>query len=199
MDALNTQDVSYTRRLVRLESIWWKRLLDVQAPYRWHVRQLGLGFVLDIGCGVGRHLGHLGGNGVGIDHNPHSIATARERGLRAYLPEEFVASEFNQPARFDSLLLSHVAEHLLPAATEELLRQYLPLIKAGGRIVLICPQECGYRSDPTHVQFMDFIQLTALVRRLGLVPVKAYSFPLPRIVGRIFRHNEFVIVAQKPI
>jgi hypothetical protein len=41
----------------------------------------------DVGCGLGRNLGHLDGNGVGVDHNAESVAIAQSRGLRAFRNE----------------------------------------------------------------------------------------------------------------
>ena len=38
----------------RLETL--RRMLPTQAPYRWNLRRLRLGRVLDVGCGVGRNL-----------------------------------------------------------------------------------------------------------------------------------------------
>ena len=54
---------AYADRLQTLEQARWKQLLDVQAPYRWNIRRLGLGRTLDVGCGLGRNLAHLGGAG----------------------------------------------------------------------------------------------------------------------------------------
>jgi hypothetical protein len=79
-----------------------------------------------------------------------------------------------------------------------LLATYLPLVRAQGRVVLITPQEVGFRSDPTHVEFFDFAALSRLATSLGLAIEKQYSFPFPRFVGRMFRHNEFVLLARKP-
>ena len=107
-----TSGADYTARLSSLGGQWWKRALDVQAPYRWNLRRLELDFTLDIGCGLGRNLRHLEGQGVGIDHNRTSIDHARAAGLEAYLPEEFELTEFNRPGSFDSILLAHVVEHL---------------------------------------------------------------------------------------
>src|SRR4029078_13312599 len=89
-----TREASYTDRLTRLESVWWKRLLDVQRPYRWNLQRLQLGFTLDLGGGLGRTLVTLEGNGVGVDHNEASVAVATGRGLVAFTPEAFGASEY---------------------------------------------------------------------------------------------------------
>ena len=37
-----------------------------------------------------------------------------------------------------------------------------------------------------------------LLAEHGLRPERSYSFPFPPFVGRIFAHNEFVVVARKP-
>jgi hypothetical protein len=64
--------------------------------------------------------------------------------------------------------------------------------------VLITPQEAGFASDATHVAFHDFAALAGLEAALGLRSERAYSFPFPRPVGRVFRYNEFVSVARRP-
>jgi hypothetical protein len=76
-----------------------------------------------------------------------------------------------------------------------LIRTYLSYVKPAGRVCLITPQESGYRSDPTHVRFVDFDGLAEMADVVGLRTTRHYSFPLPRSMGRMFRHNEFVQVA----
>lgn len=195
---LTTDDSRYTERLLRSDSLWWKRWLDVQAPYRWNLRRLEPGFTLDIGCGIGRNLAHLRGHGVGVDHNEASIALARKRGLLAFTPDQFQTTEYHRPGRFDSLLLAHVLEHMREQAAVELVRGYAPLLKPGGKLILVTPQEAGYRSDPTHVEFVDLAALERVIRAVGFQPVRGYSFPFPRPVGRLFTYNEFVAVGLKP-
>lgn len=186
---------AYSQRLTRLESVWWKRWLNVQAPYQWNLRRLRLGRTLDVGCGLGRNLVSL--DGVGIDHNPESVGIARSRGLRAFTPEQFERSAFARPGAFDSLLLSHVMEHLGETEGDRLLSQYLPYLRPGGRVAFITPQELGYRSDSTHVRFVGFEELCQSSQRFGLTVERSYSFPFPRFAGRVFKYNEFVLIARR--
>ena len=186
----------YAERLKTLEQARWKRWLDVQAPYRWNVRRLDLGRTLDVGCGLGRNLAHLGGAGVGVDHNEASVAVARERGLEAYTPEEFLAGPHAREGVFDSLLAAHVVEHMSEDEAVGLLRAYLPFVRKDGKVVLITPQERGYATDATHIRFCGFPEVAALCETLGLTVAQQYSFPFPRAAGRVFAYNEFVTVAR---
>jgi len=140
---------------------------------------------------------HLDGNGVGIDHNKTSLEHVRSLGLAAFTPEEFERSEFFKPERFDSLLLSHVAEHMTQEEAIGLLRPYIPLLKKGGKLVMIAPQEAGFKKDASHREFMDFEKLRTVAGTLGLSPLKEYSFPFPRFLGRFFYFNEFISVSIK--
>lgn len=199
MSITDTASSSYTKRLYRLEHAWWKKLLNVQLPYKLHLKALKLGQVLEIGCGIGRNLDHLAGYAVGVDHNPDSVAIARNRGFEAFIPEEFFNSNFAKPNSFDSILLAHVAEHMTPKECENLLSSYLDLLKPAGRIIFITPQERGYNSDSTHVTFANFIVLKSIAQNLNLKIESIYSFPFPRILGNLFKYNEFVLIAKKPI
>jgi SAM-dependent methyltransferase len=193
----DTRDTAYAERLEGFDR-GWRHLLDVQRPYRWNIRRLRLGFVLDLGCGVGRNLLHLGGNGVGVDHSAPSVDRARARGLQAFTPKDFRASPFAQPHRFDSLLVAHVVEHMTFDQAEVLASDYLRFVRPGGRVVFIVPQPAGFRCDATHVFFFGEPELRRLADRLGLAPLRCYSFPFPRVVGRVFPHNETIMVAALP-
>lgn len=175
----------YAERLEDLSGRTWKRF--VPDPYRWNIRRTGLGRVLDVGCGIGRCLAFNDGNGVGIDHNPTSVAACRRRGLEAYTPEEFDAIALGP---FDSMLLSHVLEHTTPDEGRGLLERYLPHVRPGGLVMLITPQAAGQRSDPTHVRPLGRGDLRAELEGLGAREVRTRSFPFPAVVGRVFRHNE---------
>ena len=197
-DEPSTAGRDYAERLLRLDRSRWRRLLNVQAPYRWNIRRLGLGRTLDVGCGLGRNLAHLGGRGVGVDHNADSIRVARTRGLTAYVVEDFSTSSDAQPESYDSLLLAHVVEHLSLDEARSLLESYLPYLRPNGQVCFITPQERGYRMDATHVRFVDFEGLAQLSVLVGLAPDRFYSFPFPRPAGKVFPYNEFVFLARKP-
>lgn len=198
MDNLqDTQDVAYTNRLITKEAAWWKQLLDVQRPYRKNLESLDLGFVLEVGCGIGRNLKNLAGKGVGVDHNAESVATARERGFEAFTPDGFKGHYRQTSALFDSLLLAHVIEHMTPVEATSLIQEYLPFIKRGGKILFITPQESGYRSDASHVAFADFNVLKGIADACHLTTEKYYSFPFPRFVGKFFKYNEFIYLCRK--
>lgn len=197
MEAGDTRARDYTERLIKLQTARWKRLLDVQAPYRWNLRRLKPGFTLEIGCGIGRNLRHLSGNGVGLDHNPYSVEYARSQGLEAFTPQAFRDSKFNARGAFDTLLLSHVAEHMDEAQLVSTLAEHVDLLNSGGRLIIITPQEVGYRSDPSHVVFMDFERIRAAVGKVGFAPFMEFSFPFPRPFGHLFIYNEFVSVSRK--
>ncbi|MFH8975885.1 class I SAM-dependent methyltransferase [Streptomyces sp. NPDC017890] len=191
-----TESSDYTQRLTRLEKSGIKRLLPTQAPYRWNLRRLGLGRVLDVGCGIGRNLLNCEPGSVGVDHNAHSVATCRERGLTAYTPDELAEAPDCGTGSFDSLLCAHVLEHLDEELGMTILDQYLPLVKPGGSVVLITPQEAGYKTDATHVRFVDFDQLRRTAEKAGVTVARTYSFPFPRSTGKVFPYNEFVLVGR---
>lgn len=193
-----TADRAYTDRLTSLERRGIRRFIDVQAPYRWNLRRFRLGRVLDVGCGLGRNLVALEPGSVGVDHNADSIRVARERGLTAYTSEEFFTGPAAVPGAFDTLLFAHVLEHLPDAQGLDLVREYLPFVKPGGRICLITPQPRGYRSDATHVTYIDLEGLRERATRLGARIERAGSFPLPRVFGEVFTYNEFVLLARVP-
>jgi 2-polyprenyl-3-methyl-5-hydroxy-6-metoxy-1,4-benzoquinol methylase len=194
MTRKDTTQSTYTKRLIGSEATSWKTRLNVQRPYYWNILRLKPGKTLDIGCGVGRILKKLPAGSVGVDHNKYSIDYVNSHGLTGFLPDDFLSSKKYKTKKFQSLLLSHVLEHMKVTDAVALLRTYLPYLDNGGKVIIICPQERGYASDSTHVTFMDQATIDDIFRQIGFRTVRAYSFPLPRPLGKVFTYNEFVSV-----
>jgi SAM-dependent methyltransferase len=194
-----TASTAYSERLSQLSGARWKRVLDVQAPYRWNLnRLLGSTRTLDVGCGIGRNLVNLPAGSVGVDHNEHSVRACRERGLTAMTSDEFLAEPPEVRGTFTGMLAAHLIEHLPADGATDVIGPYLPYLAPGATVVLICPQERGFASDATHTVFTDQSRLAQLCREMDLVVDKQFSFPLPRVTGRVFTYNEFVTVASVP-
>ena len=195
---MSTDTPDYAERLRRKQTVWWKRLLPVQAPYHWNLRRQDLGRTLDVGCGLGRNLGVLPAGSVGVDHNAEMVALARTMGHEAYTVGEFMKGPLARPGAFDGLLVAHVVEHMEREQALQLLRDYVPFVRPGGRVFLVCPQERGFASDPTHVWFAQASDLAELVGTLGLDLQRSFSFPFLRKAGKLFIYNEFCVTAQIP-
>lgn len=192
-----TEKEDYTKRLIDKQSVWWKTFLNVQLPYKWNIKRIRPGFTLDVGCGVGRNLLHLDKKGIGVDHNTSSVEICKQKGLQAFTVADFLNSEFSKEKSYDSILIAHVLEHMTVAEGKELIRFYLKYLKDDGKIITITPQEAGYKSDRTHVTFIDFKKVEEIFSDLDIYIEKSYSFPFPRFIGKIFKYNEFICIAKK--
>ena len=112
----------------------------------------------------------------------------------------FTVAEFlgqSQRPQFQGLLAAHLIEHLPAGEAAGVLAPYVPFLEPDAVVVLICPQERGFASDPTHTVFVDQPALAALAAELGLRTERQFSFPLPRRAGKLFTYNEFVTVARR--
>lgn len=193
----NTKSPDYARRLLQEQDALWKNILKVQAPYQWNLRRLKPGRTLEIGCGIGRNQSSLGPGSIGIDHNLLAVQICRQRGFEAYTPNEFINLDMAEEGRFDSLLLSHILEHMNYQDAIQCVAQYMHYLKQTSKIILITPQEMGFRRDASHVEFMPFDKLRLILSTHGFRVTEMYSFPFPRWFGKVFPYNEFVVVGMR--
>jgi SAM-dependent methyltransferase len=190
-----TNSLSYTQRLVRIQGGLLKKVLAPINPYKWHIRRVCRGKVLDVGCGIGRNLRYLANDqNIGVDHNPDSVQICRETGLNAFTPDEFFKNYGH--AKFQTLLLSHVIEHLTPEQARSMLEQYMPFMDDDSQIIIICPQQRGFASDETHVTYFEEKNIRLLLDQFELGQVSYRSFPLPKSAGNLFIYNEHVAVVH---
>lgn len=191
----DTKGVDYEERLSRLSNAQWKKIFDVQRPYRWNLSRLKLGKTLDVGCGIGRNLGNLSKESIGVDHNKYVVETAKKSGYNALTIDEFKKSKTIRKDTFDSMLLAHVLEHMSTKQGKEIIKEYLPYVKE--KVVIICPQKKGFTTDDTHVNFLTHNDIEKILESCGLTIQKSYSFPFHKKIGDIFAYNETVVVATK--
>jgi 2-polyprenyl-3-methyl-5-hydroxy-6-metoxy-1,4-benzoquinol methylase len=189
----DTSAASYSLRLQKFEKSW-KRILRVHYPYMKSIQKQKLGKSLDIGCGIGRVLTWLPEGSVGIDHNETSVNFCKAKGLTAFTVQEFHEAanrEEIEYGSFESLVMTHLLEHLEIDQQISIFEEYLPYLRPGGKILIVTPQEMGFASDPTHITFTDFTTTKKLLEVFGIKITSQQSFPLPRFFGRFFKYNEF--------
>ena len=161
-------------------------------PYLVQMRFICKGQVLEVGSGIGRNLRVLKRGSLGVDHNKFAVKFAQSKGLKSLTVDEFIVESKNEPIVFNTLLVSHVLEHIDIDTQDEIFKQFMPHIMHGGKIVLVCPQEAGFNSDPTHIRWVDENILRKILEFLGCEKIKITSFPFPRWAGRKFIYNQTV-------
>ncbi|CAD2260994.1 class I SAM-dependent methyltransferase [Xanthomonas arboricola] len=176
-----------------------------RAPLRKLVRKIYLrsaqsllrGPTLDFGCGVGELLGRLPEGSRGLEYNGATVAYCRRRGLVVDHYDGFAdnwqLSVIPDSIRFESMVVSHVLEHLeAPAAIFSNLARAARRLGVQ-RLLVIVPGKAGFRSDPTHLTFIDsqFLSGSELVAAAGFKLQTLRYFPFDkRWLGDWFTHHE---------
>jgi SAM-dependent methyltransferase len=134
------------------------------------------GRCLDIGCGIGDMLAYRGGETVGVDVNPKTVAFCRARGATALV----MASDSLpfEAGSFDSALMDNVLEHI--AHPQPLLAEARRVLRPGGRLLVGVPGRRGYASDPDHKVFYGEAELRACLVQAGFAPSNMFFMPLWR-------------------
>jgi SAM-dependent methyltransferase len=94
--------------------------------------------LLDVGCGTGAMLAHLGrrARAIGVDRSLRALAYCRHRGLTALACAEGDRLPF-APGSFDAVLLLDALEHFVDEAA--LLGSVRPLLRPGGSLLVSVP------------------------------------------------------------
>ena len=161
------------------------------------------GPAIDYGCGAGDLLALLPEGSLGLEVNPYSVEYCLSRGLKAYPLEPGQLLE-NIPAvsasNANSLICSHVLEHL-PDPAGALLQLSRSCRALGiGKLVVIVPGKKGFLHDPTHQVFIDeqYLEAKHLYALEGFEVVeKSYVPGNLANVGKFFTHHELMIVYER--
>lgn len=194
---LSTKKTSYAQRLNNLQNKGWKKKLQFLNPYRYHISMIAKGQVLEVGCGIGRVLSFIPNRSTGIDHNLKAIEFCQKNNLTALSTEDFFLKYSSKKELFDTLIFSHILEHMTFKEAFELVNTYLPYLKKKGRLILITPQIKGFHSDPTHIEHMDIQTLKSLANNLDIEEIHTYSFPFLSYFGKYFIYNENIFIGNK--
>ena len=172
--------------------------VGVPNPYRWNVRRLAKGRVLDVGCGIGRCLDFIRPRGVGVDPNEQRSPSAARRVTR------HTCRMSSSGARSPPLPASstHCCARMCSNTSTSRLRWPWSVstcpIRQGGRVHL--HHSPGARSAIRRdARAADGCRRNCRrwPRRCGLTIERMSSFPLPRLFGRWFMYNETVVVARR--
>ncbi|HCH0556635.1 methionine biosynthesis protein MetW [Pseudoxanthomonas winnipegensis] len=156
-----------------------------------------VGPTLDIGCGLGDLLRLLPHGSAGLEYNKAAVERCNENGLPVSyydgFKDDWRLGMFSERARFGSMVISHVLEHL--DAPAEILRKLL--VSAARleirRVLVIVPGKAGFNSDETHRTFVDLELLShpEITRGLPFTLRNSRYFPFNfRRLGDWFTHHE---------
>lgn len=158
------------------------------------------GRILDIGCGHGFFLEAAKlekKQALGIDLSPQAVAYARKHKLEVKLTDlehaGFAAGSFGAVTAFQ--LIEHVVD------PQEFCRQVQRVLKPGGTLLLVTPNEGGWLRKlmgkhwlsfrhREHLYFFSAKTLTATLKQAGFRKIKAFAdetrwYPLRHLLGGV--------------
>lgn len=162
------------------------------------------GPTLDFGCGIGELLERLPSGSRGLEYNVTTVELCRSRGLAVDRYDGFAddwrLTVLPREARFDSMIISHVLEHL--EKPMEVLHNLLctAAIRNIQCVLVIVPGRFGYRIDATHRTFVDHAMLSGadIVADTGFRLEKSQYFPVNwRWLGNWFPHHELQVLYRR--
>ncbi len=131
------------------------------------------GFILDLGCGVGRHVTYLGGQGfrmAGVDISPSGIKLTEEACTERQIPFEGHVSDMNMlpwgDNTFDGVLSTSTIHHDLRADIMQSISEVWRVLKPGGLFLV------DFNSTDT----LDYQQLREQVAAGKLTEVEPNTF-----------------------
>lgn len=159
------------------------------------------GTVLDFGCGVGELLASLPPGSKGLEYNRATVAYCRSKGFDVDwydgTLDDWQLSVIEDGCRFDSMIISHVLEHL-DTPVQVLWKLLCSAARLGiSRVLVVVPGRAGYAKDATHRTFVDVELLSAdsVTAGSGFKKIHGAYFPgNHRLIGEYFPYHELQVV-----
>jgi len=160
------------------------------------------GDCLDVGCGDGYFLMEIAKRFpknifLGVDEDLFSINLAKQRETKnlKFIKSDIMSAKIKY--KYDTIILSHVFEHLIDPAN--VLLKLKKLLKNDGKILLLLPNKSGFLNEARfapgtlkHLWIFDKNSITFLLNQIGfsfeLVPT-TIRLPFPR---RIYYKYNFL-------
>jgi 2-polyprenyl-3-methyl-5-hydroxy-6-metoxy-1,4-benzoquinol methylase len=182
---------TFDRLLGRLIYLHPGRRADLDSSVFYLSAQLG-GQLLEVGCGSGtrlKRMADLGWRVEGVDFDPIGVRNAQAKGLKVHLGK--LAEQRYAADTFDAVVMNHVIEHV--PDPRELLIECHRILKPGGRLVVITPNEGSwghrlYRTDwrglepPRHLHLFNSASLTTLIAPIHFKNIKSHSSGRARFI-----------------
>ena len=139
-----------------------------EAGYRAVLDRIGLGRILDVGCGQGFESARFLGEGrqvVGVDYAAEAAATATAR----YGPEGLRVAQMNAlglgflPASFDGACSSHLIEHFTDP--EPHVAELARVLKDDGVGCVLTPNKPADFENPFHLHLFERAELRSMLER----------------------------------
>jgi SAM-dependent methyltransferase len=173
---------------------------------RWYLHSAASqlhGPTLDFGCGTGELLARLPKGSKGVEYNQASVEYCRAKGLDVSWydgsADDWSLSTLSADSRFDSMVISHVLEHL--DGPMNVLRRLLDAagIRGVKRALVIVPGQAGFRIDSTHKTFVQWEMLRdAILSIEGWSVARKRYYPGDiRAIGQVFPHHELQVLIEK--
>ena len=154
-----------------------------------------IGYVLDVGCRDGLYLESYPGKSLGIDISDYWVEECKRKGLNVLQAD---AETFVQENTFDTVLLSHLLEHL-DQPSKALANAYRST-KPGGKIIITVPRFKvflhGFNDLSGHKQFISAEYVDHYLSR-GCRKVKSSIFPFSDELPFLGKYQELRLIYQK--
>ena len=167
------------------------------------IRKYCMGKTIDFGCGTGELLSMLPAGSVGLEINRVAVEFCKSQGLdvrQYHLGEDDYRFEMITKGDYNTFTMNHVLEHI--ENSNAIIQKIFESCNRLGikRIVFTVPGHKGFRSDKTHITFID----KKYFENNGLLDNKYYHLIISKYFpvnsakfSRYFTHNELRLVFDK--